>query len=283
MLLATGACNFSSSELQKELRDRQFFNILTMKFGQWRRDCNKLNEDQKHNRVRQIEEVDAGSQSSNATTSIVRLVSISPVIQEHPIDRDDSYENLTLHFTISDQVSSRCIRVLSMGVLKPKLPDECSGQNLSTFDLTYSDDNADWTSCNSPTWSLSNCDENLPQDASTPAEIILDSGADVSALPRSYGNVGVEVGQHEAQFIDAQGSPLHVHSTRVAKVTFGDVTLKERFIVTDVSIPILALGHLVRAGWSLQSNGQEQYLLKGHSLSRLDSREVRCVQWVVSI
>ena len=132
-----------------------------------------------------------------------------------------------------------------------------------------SDDNEDWTLCNSPTRSLSSSDDNLPQvrvmvDASTPVEIILDSGADVSALPRSYGNVGVEVGQHEVQFIDAQGSPLHVHSTRVAKVTFGDVTLKERFIVTDVSIPILALGHLVRAGWSVQSNGQEQYLMKGH-------------------
>ena len=35
------------------------------------------------------------------------------------------------------------------------------------------------------------------------------------------------MGQHEAQFVDAQSSPPHVHSTRVAKVTFGDVTLKE--------------------------------------------------------
>ena len=72
------------------------------------------------------------------------------------------------------------------------------------------------------------------------------------------------MGHREVQCIDGQGSPLHVHSTRVAKVTFGDVTLKERFIVTDVSIPILAVGHLVRAGWSLQSNGQEHYLMKGH-------------------
>ena len=31
MLLATAACNFSTSELQKVLRDRQFFNILTCK------------------------------------------------------------------------------------------------------------------------------------------------------------------------------------------------------------------------------------------------------------
>ena len=31
MLLATAACNFSTSELQKVLRDRQFFTILTSK------------------------------------------------------------------------------------------------------------------------------------------------------------------------------------------------------------------------------------------------------------
>ncbi len=37
-----------------------------------------------------------------------------------------------------------------------------------------------------------------------------------------------------------------------------------RFIVTDVSIPILALEYLVRAGWSLQANGQEQRLVKGN-------------------
>lgn len=135
--------------------------------------------------------------------------------------------------------------------------------------MTYSDDNADWTLCNSPSWSISSNDHDLPQvramvDATSPVEIILDSGADVSALPRTYGNVGVEVGQHEPQFIDAQGSPLHVHSTRIAKVIFGDVVLKERFIVTDVNIPILALGHLVRAGWSLQANGNEQHLVKGN-------------------
>ncbi len=42
-----------------------------LKFGHWRRDCNKLKDDQKHNRVRQIEEVvDGGAQgSSHASTS----------------------------------------------------------------------------------------------------------------------------------------------------------------------------------------------------------------------
>ena len=125
-----------------------------MKFGHGRRDCNKLEEDQKHNQVRQIEEVDTGSQSSDATTaagpttSTVRRVSIQRVIQEHPVDHDDSCEVFTLHYTNSEQVSSQCIRVLSTGVLKPKLPDHCMSQNLSTFDLIYSDDNEDWTLCN---------------------------------------------------------------------------------------------------------------------------------------
>ena len=35
MLLATAACNFSTSQLQKVLRDRQFFNIFTWKCA-WR-------------------------------------------------------------------------------------------------------------------------------------------------------------------------------------------------------------------------------------------------------
>ena len=33
MVLATAACNFSTSQLQKVLRDRRFFNILTWKCG----------------------------------------------------------------------------------------------------------------------------------------------------------------------------------------------------------------------------------------------------------
>ena len=97
--------------------------------------------------------------------------------------------------------------------------------------------------------------------ATSPVEIILDSGADVSALSRTYGNVGVEVGQHESQFIDAQGSSLHVQSTRMAKVIFGDVVIKERFIVTDVSISILVLGHLVRL--DVFSDGIEVKRLRG--------------------
>lgn len=160
-----------------------------------------------------------------------------------------------MHYTDSSQFANSYVRILTMNLLKPKLPDDCSRGSHGAFALTYSDDNADWTLCNSPSWSPR---VRALVDATSPVEVILDSGADVSALPRTHGNVGVEVGRHESQFIDVEGSPLHVHLRRVAKMTFGDVS------VTDVNIPILALGHLIRAGWLLQPHGQEQHLVKGN-------------------
>ena len=104
-----------------------------LKFGRWRRDCHKLKDDQKHSRVRQIEEVvdDGGQGSSAASTSgtapsNVRLVSFAPVIEEHVLQQDDSCEDLTLHYTDSSQFATSYVRVLSMNLLKPKLPDSCS-------------------------------------------------------------------------------------------------------------------------------------------------------------
>ena len=52
------------------------------------------------------------------------------------------------------------------------------------------------------------------------AEIILDSGADTSALPLTYADVG-ESCQHETvgqDFIDAQGGKLDMRDTRLATV-----------------------------------------------------------------
>ena len=141
--------------------------------------------------MRQIEEVvDEGAEGSNrapaagATPSNVRLVSFAPRDQEHALDYDDSCEDLTLHYTQSKQSSSHCLRVLSMVVLKSALPDECKRGDLDEFDLTYSDDNEDWTVCKLFPWSISSNDDDLPQvpamvDATSPVEIMRDSGADV--------------------------------------------------------------------------------------------------------
>ena len=97
------------------------------------------------------------------------------------------------------------------------------------------------------------------------AEIILDSGADTSALPLTYADVG-ESCQHETagqDFIDAQGGKLDIRDTRLATVDLGNgVILRERFIIANISCPLLALGHIVRAGWELQHFSDGVFLVK---------------------
>ena len=58
------------------------------------------------------------------------------------------------------------------------------------------------------------------------ADIVLDSGADVRALPLSYAGVGVPASNDGATFVDAQGNALVIDSTRLAKVRLGDVVSK---------------------------------------------------------
>lgn len=46
-----------------------------------------------------------------------------------------------------------------------------------------------------------------------------------------------------------------MQSTRLANVQFGDVTFKERFIIFDVTCPLLSLGNVLRAGWNIIIDG----------------------------
>ena len=64
-------------------------------------------------------------------------------------------------------------------------------------------------------------------------------------------------------FVDAQGSPLNVSSTRLATVDFGDFALKEEFIVASITSPLLSLGKLMKHGWNLQKVNDELHLVKG--------------------
>ena len=75
-----------------------------------------------------------------------------------------------------------------------------------------------------------------------PCDVILDSGADTSALSLRFSGVGTACPSPNTTFVDAQGSPLAVESTRLATVQFGDVIFREKFIVADVTTPLIALG-----------------------------------------
>jgi hypothetical protein len=65
------------------------------------------------------------------------------------------------------------------------------------------------------------------------------------------------------RFVDAQGCPLDISSTRLATVDFGDFSLKEEFIVASITSPLLSLGKLMKHGWNLQKFGDELHLVKG--------------------
>lgn len=97
------------------------------------------------------------------------------------------------------------------------------------------------------------------------AEIIMDSGADGSVLPISFGHFGKSSNDSmgDYQFVDAQGKALGVQDVRVAEIQFGTVKLRERFIVAPVTSPLISLGRLCKLGWSLQNDDAGMRLTNG--------------------
>jgi hypothetical protein len=115
-------------------------------------------------------------------------------------------------------------------------------------------------------------------------EIVLDSGADVSALPLRFGTIGKSCPQpRDGAFVDAQGGKLNVRDVRIGKVQLGAVSFRERFIIADVTTPLLALGSIVRAGWSLHADGTQQFLCKGDkTVEVLFKRNSLCAMGTIS-
>ena len=108
---------------------------------------------------------------------------------------------------------------------------------------------------------------NAPMPGDT-IEVLLDSGADGSALPLSYGNhgVSVETGQ-PLHFVDAQGGSLGIQDVRLAEICFGDVSIRDHFIIAPVTGPIISLGHLMKLGWIFERFDGDLFLVKGdHSI-----------------
>ncbi|CAE7571046.1 unnamed protein product, partial [Symbiodinium necroappetens] len=79
--------------------------------------------------------------------------------------------------------------------------------------------------------------------------------ADASCLPQSLSTAGVCSGSPVEFFQDAQGNPLMVHGTRRAELNFGNQpSFTETFLVAPhITTPLLAVGKLYRAGFSLQN------------------------------
>eukprot|EP00435_Cladocopium_sp_Y103_P056888 s567_g19.t1 len=207
--------------------------------GHWQRDCLKKKADQnQQHQVRQVgEQNDAKTDTAHSTASYstgagsqaVRLLSVQ-TCGTHA----GHFEDLTIHSLPTSPCSSpHSLRVLS---------------ELKRFDMSASDTDDAWTYS--------------PDLRSHLRDVILDSGADTSALPLRFAAVGIEGPSPETSFVDAQGAPLTVQSTRLANIQFGDVIFRERFIVSDITCPLLSLGSVLRSGWSVVHIDGHPYLTK---------------------
>ena len=251
--------------------------------GHWKRDCRKYKHDLETGQVRQVEgsPVQNASVSTGQTFSAPQQQSTQQPVQPHvtfmqpsqhtayvrqphqpggsvrrfefaPDWSDETAAVVSDHPWIddltSDAVHDGFIRSLSDVSTCPCDFSLCN----TVFDMTYSDNDGMWT--------VSPDEVNHVRAV----EIILDSGADGSALPMEYGHAGVPTASDDRlRFVDAQGSTLNVSSTRLATVDFGDFALKEEFIVASITSPLLSLGKLMKHGWNLQKVNDELHLVKG--------------------
>ena len=158
------------------------------------------------------------------------------------------FEDLTAHSSPCSPTSPNRVRVLTVSHVRVLTKNSC-------FDMSSTDSDDAWTfspeieqnSCHADSDDLCPFSLGFEQhlravsqldtyfDATTLQDVILDSGADTSALPLRFAHVGDECPSANTCYVDAQGAPLTIESTRVANVQFGDVTFRERFIVSDVT------------------------------------------------
>ena len=230
--------------------------------GHWKRDCRKFQADKANGVVRQVE-ADGSSQHAASSPSSVGTAQHSPSSSAY---RSSGNVN-RVAFSDSTVIIEDLTEFSNSGTSGSGLVRMLQQLDVTHFDMSCSDDDNVWT-----------CSPTLHDEPNrlhhvrmmsfagvSSAEIILDSGADTSALPLTYADVG-ESCQHETagqDFIDAQGGKLDIRDTRLATVDLGNgVILRERFIIANISCPLLALGHIVRAGWELQHFSDGVFLVK---------------------
>ena len=253
--------------------------------GHWKRDCRKLKHDQQTGQVRQVEggvtlqvpPPPPVGQSLTASQHVgaqqpaqphVTFMQPSPhssYVQQPqqtagsvrrfefaPFWTDSTAESVVDDHWIDDLTSDSIYTGNVFTVSAVSVCSDVSQRDCIVFDMTYSDNDDAWTVATDDVYHVRT------------VEIILDSGADGSALPMEYASTGVATALDDRlRFVDAQGCPLDISSTRLATVDFGNCSLKEEFIVASITSPLLSLGKLMKHGWNLQKFGDELHLVKG--------------------
>ena len=248
-------------------------------FGHWKKDCRKFQADKASGAVRQVEADDNNSQRVASSPSSTGTAQLSPSATSY---RSTGNVN-RVAFSDSTVIIEDLTEFSDHGATSSGLVRAIQQLDPIQFDMACTDDDGNWT-CE-PDFKEPNRFHHvrmMTQAGSTSADIILDSGADTSALPLAYCDVG-ESCSHETighDYIDAQGGKLDIRDTRLATVDLGNgVVLRERFIIANISCPLLALGHIIRAGWELQHTDSGICLVKHDRFVNVHfKRNSLCVQ-----
>ena len=106
--------------------------------------------------------------------------------------------------------------------------------------------------------------EDLSREHVESTFIILDSGSDVSLLPRGHIPDSSLGATHRLK--DCQCNALGVSGTKRAEIVVHDMDeteaiLRQEFLISDVTNCILSLGGLMKKGWNIKRNSDEDILL----------------------
>ena len=85
-------------------------------------------------------------------------------------------------------------------------------------------------------------------------QVVLDSGADLSVMPRAWLEAGYGTANTSGQavrMLDAQGGLMANFGSRSITLDLGQAYVEEVFHASDVDVPLLSLGRLLKKGWSL--------------------------------
>ena len=156
----------------------------------------------------------------------------------------------------------------------------------AVFDVSYSDGDSDWCYDDSSFEPCSSQESYVPGvrvarkhswGPGTQTDIVMDSGADDSVLPVSFVNHGVAAKPDDTLFADAQGNPLAVRSWWLCNVWIGNTSIKECFMISDVTTPLLASGKLRKMGWAIENvDGAISFTRGGKRPSPVPPQQSRC-------
>eukprot|EP00438_Fugacium_kawagutii_P026160 Skav230005 [mRNA] locus=scaffold5058:3896:10669:+ [translate_table: standard] len=229
-------------------------------YGHWKKDCRKFQADKASGQVRQVDqESDASSTTASAATTKTagKIQRLEAVFEDLTAFNDAPVDEETLNITYLRVVT----QVDDLTPLSHSPHDGVCHLRALEVDM----------------------DRNLE-------DIILDSGADTSALPLRFAGVGKQCHAGKETFVDAQGNALHIHPTRVANITLSnqagenEIVFKERFILTNVGTPLVALGHILRAGWELKHRDGGLRLVKDEKeVEVLYRRNSLCVRGCIAM